>query len=347
MLTHVAYAKGSPSATLVIAADELPGDQDALTEALGDAMRWLDSRSQRSITKIALIGLSRHPLFDLDYRFVQVLPDSPVRFDFQGSCGHSVLSSAVVASQLGWLPKLAPGDRVRVHVVNNGDHVVCEVDESVRDRSTFTVHFLHHPESPLRSLLLFDEPVVEFPFEGTSVRISGVSASNPYVFVPAEDLGAHTAEELFADAPELYARMESLRGQVARELGFPVTGAFPKIAALLADGPGRLTARAISVPSWHPTLALTGAVCLGAAGKIAGTVPHALAGEPEHPHAPLAIRTPGGTTHAHAAVSGNRLDDHLSWVSVPDKDVAFTGSVVIEALQPHVRKDNLSCLQLT
>jgi 2-methylaconitate cis-trans-isomerase PrpF len=346
MLAHIAYPHGSPSSTLVLPADDLPSEETDLAAALADAVDWLHLRGQTKITKIALIKASDHPLFDLDYKFVQVLPRSPVGFDFRGSCGHSVLSSAVVASRLGWLPKLAPGHRVRVNVVNNGDHVVCEVDESVRDHTTFTVHFLRNPESPLRSLLLFDDPVTEVACDGDSVAVSGVSAGNPYVFVRAEDLGIQTASELFAAGERLFARLGTIRATAARELGFPADGAFPKIAALLPGGPGRIVARAISVPSWHPTLALTGSVCLGAATKIFGSIPHSLAGEPEDSAAPLAIETPGGTTRVRATASGCDHDDVLSWVSVPDKRVTYTGSIVVDALHPHTRRD-LSCLQLT
>ncbi|GAA1332675.1 hypothetical protein GCM10009660_07490 [Catellatospora bangladeshensis] len=57
-----------------------------------------------------------------------------------------------------------------------------------------------------------------------------------------------------------------------RLLGWP-PGVFPKIAALMPDEGGAVAARAVSVPSWHPTLALTGAVCVAAAAAIPGTVP--------------------------------------------------------------------------
>ncbi|QTR06025.1 hypothetical protein J7S33_06940 [Saccharothrix algeriensis] len=41
----------------------------------------------------------------------------------------------------------------------------------------------------------------------------------------------------------------------------------------MPDEGGAVAARAVSVPSWHPTLALTGAVCVAAAAAIPGTVP--------------------------------------------------------------------------
>ncbi|WP_170837607.1 PrpF domain-containing protein [Actinopolyspora xinjiangensis] len=290
-----------------------------------------------SITKIALIAMSEHPLFDLDYQFVQVLPNDPMEFDLRGSCGHSVLASTVVASRLGWIDRLAPGIRARVRVLNNGDQMVCEVDESVRDRVTFTAHFLHHPEIRLGSLLSGGEPVTGLSLPLGIARISEISVGNPYVFVSAEEFGVNDVSELLGENPDLYEKMNDVRREVALKRGFPENGAFPKVAALLPDGDGTVAVRAISVPSWHPTIALTGAVCLGVASKIEGTIPNQLAGRAAHPEEPLLIRTPGNTVTTTAAVSGNRITSTLSWASVPHKEVVFRGALDIKALQPHVR----------
>jgi 2-methylaconitate cis-trans-isomerase PrpF len=307
---------------------------------------WLAEHGLAAITKVALVSASEHPLFDLDYRFVQVIPDTPPRFDFRGSCGHSVLSSVVVASRLGWVDRLAPGHRVRVRVVNNGDHVVCEVDECVRDRTTFTAHFLNHPVARLGDLLPFGEPTTDLLYEEGAIRASAVSVGNPYLFVSGLDLGVRTPEELFTADQRLFDRMSRIRRAAAERYGFGVDGAFPKIAAVLPDDGGGLAVRAISVPSWHPTLALTGAVCLGAARQIRGTISFQLAGGEAGCDAPLRIRTAGGGTVAMAAVSGHDQDAELSWVSVPEKNVSFTGAVSIDSFAPHVLKED-PCLLST
>ncbi|WP_158895085.1 PrpF domain-containing protein [Amycolatopsis anabasis] len=346
MLAHIAHAHGSPSSTLVLTADSLPAGEAELSAALGDATGWLARQGLDHITKIALVTPSAHPLFDIDYRFVQVLPGERTRFDFRGSCGHSVLSSVVVASRLGWVGKLAPEHRVRVRVRNNDDHVVCEVDESVRNRTTFTAHFLNHPAVRLESLLPLGTTTTDLPYDDGGIRISGVSVGNPYVFLAAEDLGVHTEDELFADNEKLFDTMSRIRRSAATSYGWPVDGAFPKVAAVLPAGDQAVAVRAISVPSWHPTLALTGAVCLGAASKIRGTIPFKLAGAAARPGNPLEIRTKGGVTVAAASVSGNEPDSELSWVSVPEKAVTFTGAITIDSLQPHVRKED-TCLLST
>lgn len=347
MLGHIASAHGAPSPTLVLQARALPSDESELRRALTDATEWLAVRGLGAISKIALIAPSDHPLFDLDYRFVQVLSGEPGRFDLRGSCGHSVLSSVVAASRLGWVPRLAPDHRVRVRVLNNGDHVVCEVDESVRDRTTFTAHFVHNPAVRLGHLLPGGHPLTNMTFERGGIQVSEVSAGNPYVFVEAHDLGVDSVEELFSENPSLYEALGAIRRCAAANRGLPVDGAFPKVAAVLPDGEGALAVRALSVPTWHPTIALTGAVCLSAASKISGTIPNRLVGESATPSRPLTIRTRGGTITAAASVSGNHVTDALSWVSVPRKEVTFQGPVAIDALEPHSRKEVLPCLSLT
>lgn len=331
MIAHIAYADGSPCPTLVLDASLLPRAEDELCAALGAARGALVAAGEAHVLKIALISRARHPLFDLDYRFVQCLPAQPDRFDLRGSCGHSILSSIMVASQLGWLPRLAPDTRVRVHVVNNGDHVVCEVDEAARGTGTFTVHFLPTPAARLGDLLLTTEPVVELESAGNRYPVSLVSVGNPYVFVDAADLGVRTQDALFADDPQLFETLTALRATAARRLGYPQEGVFPKIAAVGRFQPGRLAVRAISVPSWHPTLAVTGAVCLGVATTIAGTIPYELGRLADCAPGELQIDTPGGQTAVAAEVSGTGGDDRLLWTSVTRKRAHLVGSVVLGA----------------
>lgn len=346
MLAHIAHAHGSPSPTLVLSAERLPTGEEELTEALTEGMAWLAERGLEKVTKIALVALSEHPLFDLDYRFVQVIPGDPVRLDFRGSCGHSVLSSVEVASRLGWISRLAPEQRTRVRVLNNDEHVVCEVDECVRERTTFTAHFLNHPSVPLGDLLPFGETVTDLPYARGVIRSSAVSVGNPYIFLNAADLGAPDTDALFAADRELLETMVAIRRSAARQYGWPVEGAFPKVAAVLADGPGALAVRAVSVPSWHPTIALTGAVCIGAASQIRGTIPFDLAGGEDQPPGPLQIHTPGGFTTSAPAVSGIEQHHTLSWVSVPEKTVTFSGALTIEPLASHTVEEE-SCLLST
>ncbi|MDQ1656821.1 MAG: hypothetical protein QOD41_1904 [Cryptosporangiaceae bacterium] len=342
MTAHLAYAEGSPCPTLVLDSRALPGGEDGLLDALTTARGELELHGSAHVLKNALIRPSAHPLFDLDYRFVQSLPGGPGRYDLRGSCGHSILSSVVAGAEYGMLPALSPGQRIRVNVLNNGDYVVCEVDAAEPGRVAFTIHLLCAPDTRVSGLLMTGEPVSTVRADGELVEVSLVSMGNPYAFVSAASLGVTTRDQLFSDDPVLYGRMTRIRSAACELLGWDPAGAFPKIAVLLADGDGAIAARAISVPSWHPTLAVTGATCLGAAIQIAGTIPATLAGFAEEM---VRIQTPGGRVLVRARTTGDEADPRLGWVSIGDKKVSYQGSFPLPASLTHVQEDS-ACLPI-
>ncbi|MBF9067168.1 PrpF domain-containing protein [Streptacidiphilus fuscans] len=313
-------AVGAPGPTLVLDADALPHDDAELMASLTRIRRQLPRRDgEPEVLKWALIRPSAHPLFDVDYRFVQAMPDAPDHFDLNGNCGHSLLAAVTAAAQAGRLPALSAGDRVRARVLNNGDHVVCQVDHASERRAVFTAHFIAPPGTALGSLLR----------DGGRV----VAMGNPYLFVDAAHLGVRDREALFrGEQPDVYATLERLRRQQAARLGWPQDGAFPKVAAVVPVAPGHLAVRALTVGGWHPELALTGAVCLAAASALRGTVPNRLltaAGDGESAPGRLVIDTPARQVVASYAATGDGPDDELEWVSVGGKETRALGTVAV------------------
>ncbi|MEU0127064.1 PrpF domain-containing protein [Streptomyces sp. NPDC006289] len=327
MNVSLAKAHGAPCPTAVLDGRSFPESESELLGALAELRADLSGQGAGDVLKNAIVRPSRHPLFDLDYRFVQSLPQSHDSFDLRGSCGHSILAAVEAAARTGMIQPLVPGCRVRVNVLNNGDNVVCETEETSDGGTRFTAHFLCSPPLRLPELLMTGETVTHVPFEGRSVPVSLVSMGNAYAFVDAADLGVSGPDALFADDPRLFDAMTRLRVAVCESQGWDTFGAFPKIAALLPQEGGGLYVRAVSVPSWHPTVALTGAICLGAAAGIAGSVPWSLAGSAARdPDALLPVRTPGGCVRV-AAHSTHGTDGvrRLAWVSVAEKQVEYRG----------------------
>ncbi|MGQ4712401.1 PrpF domain-containing protein [Streptomyces anulatus] len=327
MNVSLVKAAGAPCPTAVLDGRDLPESDPQLLSALADLRADLTRQGSADVLKNAIVRPSRHPLFDLDYRFVQSLPQSHDSFDLRGSCGHSILAAVEAAARTGMIQPLVPGCRVRVNVLNNGDNVVCETEETFGGGTRFTAHFLCSPPLELPELLMTGEPVTHVPFEGRSVPVSLVSMGNPYAFVDASHLGVDGPDALFGDAPGLFDTMTRLRIAVCASQGWDTFGAFPKIAAVLPQDGGGLYVRAVSVPSWHPTVALTGAICLGAAAGITGTVPWSLVGRTASgPDALLQVRTPDGCVRV-AAHSTSRPDGRreLAWVSVAEKQVEYRG----------------------
>ncbi|AZQ74167.1 PrpF domain-containing protein [Streptomyces abikoensis] len=347
MIGHLAYASGSPCPTVVLDAGLLGPDEEAMRRDLTAVRRYLTEAGGSHVLKIALVRPSEHPMFDLDYRFVQALPGGPDRFDFRGSCGHSILSAVVAAARSGMLPKLTPGGRVRVNVLNNGDSVVCEVDAVDRDEVRFTVYFVQPGGVAVSRLLLTGEARTELAVDEGNVTVSLVSSGNAYAFVDARQLGIADHTALFSAGSELFDRMARIRAAAAAHLGWSPEGAFPKIAAIVPMEPGRLAARAISVPSWHPTIALTGAVCLGAATRVPGTIPWAMAREQGRADGLIDITTPGGDTAVTATTLETAGEPALTWVGVGRKRVVFQGSFVLEPLAHLQFEEIAQCLALS
>lgn len=300
----IVQAEGSPCPTAVLPLAAAPPasapSAGALAAWLGGIRRWMRGAGLGDVLKLALVepkGRNR-----LDYRFVQVVPGPPDGFELRGSCGHSILASVLAAEALGWTDA---GAAVRVAVRNNGDIVDCEPSGSDAGAAVYSVRFTARSPQPLRALTLFGGPTTLLEVPGGRVEVSGVDAGNPYVFVEAARLGADSVEALFAAGDGLYRRMSAIRDAAERRLGWG-PGTFPKIAAVAPAPGGALAARAISVPSWHPTLALTGAISLAAACAIPGSVPSRQLPGGARPGA-LTILTPGGATSATAIVDRGRL----------------------------------------
>jgi 2-methylaconitate cis-trans-isomerase PrpF len=341
MIGHLLYAVGAPCPTLVLDGRGLNGDGQL--SHLTEVRRYLMSAGGAHVLKIALVRPSEHPMFDLDYQFVQALPDAPDSFDVRGSCGHSILAAVVAAGRMGMVAALTPGARIRVRVVSTDDQVVCQVDSVGHDETGFSVYFVRRDQS-LRSLLIAGEPTTELSVGGRTREVSLISAGNPYVFVDARTLGVPDQDALFAAGAELFDELTLVRVAAAELLGWPVGRAFPKVAALLPSRPGEIAVRAVSVPSWHPTVALTGMVCLAAAVRVPGSVPRSMVGEPGPS---LDIRSTGGVT---TVLTDTREVDGVpavGWTAIAGKRVVFQGSFVLEPLA-HLHFEEISeCLALS
>ncbi|MEE1791178.1 PrpF domain-containing protein [Streptomyces sp. BE308] len=351
MIGHLAYAVGSPCPTFVLDAARLPREEAALLGHLTEARRFLASAGGAHVLKIALVEPSAHPMFDLDYRFVQALPGGDDRFDLRGSCGHSVLSAVVAAGRCGMLPRLLPGARIRVRVLNNGDSVVCEVDRVERDEVQFSVAFVQPGPVPFTDLLPTGDTRTVLDLDGGPQEVSLVTSANAYAFVDARTLEVPSPAALFAAGDDLLDRLERIRVAAADRLGWPRGGAFPKIAAIVPDPGGGIAARAVTVPRWHPTIALTGAVCLGIAVRIPQTVPWLLARENGADEQGLTdIETPGGRTTVTAVTSAPDAAGNsgaLLWASVARKRVTFQGSFVLAPLSHLQFEEVAQCLALS
>ncbi|GGG65590.1 PrpF domain-containing protein [Paenibacillus radicis (ex Gao et al. 2016)] len=329
MQTYLAHAEGSVSSSIIIDGTELPASPDAIIPILEGINDNLDheERPYGLISKYVVIRPSKHPMYDLNYLFFQLVPGNPVTFDYSGSCGHSILAAIQVAMKWGWLPSASPGLRVRVFVENVGDSLVCEVDHAVRSGMNCTAHFIVDGQTPLSSLLPSGALTNRLYTEYGDYEVSIVSSGNPYVFVNAAELDIHSEQGLFEAGAETLGRLNAIRRAAASLLGWNPDGVFPKVAAIASYEPEEIAFRGVSIPSWHPTIALTGAACIGAAAAIEGTVVHRLVQDTLSAGYRLRVNTKGGSTYISTATTGGKLSDYLLYSSISEKNVRLLGAL--------------------
>ena len=267
-----------------------------------------------SLSKAVIIGPPTHPDADVDYLFAQVAVDKPV-VDWSSNCGN--LSSAVgpFAVDEG-LVSVADGEAlVRIHQVNTkriiharfpvqggkavtaGDFTMAGVSGS---GARIRLDFLAPGGGATGRLLPTGNAQDTLHHEGRAYAVSLIDAANACVFLDARDLGMTGTESpaaIEAD-PARMALFDALRRRAGVMMGLAATPqavglALPKIAvvappaayyaldgAAFAPDTHDIAVRMISMERAHRAVPLTGAMCLGVASRITGSVPHQLAGPP-------------------------------------------------------------------
>jgi 2-methylaconitate cis-trans-isomerase PrpF len=267
-----------------------------------------------SLSKAVIIGPPTHPDADVDYLFAQVAVDKPV-VDWSSNCGN--LSSAVgpFAVDEG-LVRVADGEvLVRIHQVNTkriiharfpvrggkaataGDFTMAGVSGS---GARIRLDFLAPGGGATGRLLPSGNAQDTLHHEGRAYAVSLIDAANACVFLDARDLGltgTESPDAIEAD-PARMALFDALRRKAGVMMGLAASPeavglALPKIAVVAPpaayhalDGAAftadthDIAVRMISMERAHRAMPLTGAMCLGVASRIPGSLPHRLAGPP-------------------------------------------------------------------
>jgi 2-methylaconitate cis-trans-isomerase PrpF len=267
-----------------------------------------------SLSKAVIIGPPTHPDADVDYLFAQVAVDKPV-VDWSSNCGN--LSSAVgpFAVDEGLVRVADEEALVRIHQVNTkriiharfpvrggkavtaGDFTMAGVSGS---GARIRLDFLAPGGGATGRLLPTGNVQDTLHHEGRAYAVSLIDAANACVFLDARDLGltgTESPDAIEAD-PARMALLDTLRRQAGVMMGLAASPeavglALPKIAVVAPpavyhalDGAGftadthDIAVRMISMERAHRAVPLTGAMCLGVASRIPGSLPHRLAGPP-------------------------------------------------------------------
>lgn len=320
--------RGGTSKGPFFLADDLPADPAIRERVLLAAMGSPDLRQIDGIggadtltSKIAIIGRSRHPDAEVDYLFGQCTIDRPL-VDFSPNCGNMLAAVGPYALETGLVPAQQGTTRVRIHNVNTGAIITATVqtpDGSVRYDGEASINGVPGTAAPV--YLEFSNIVGGkcgrlFPTGSARDRIDGVEVTcidvaMPMILMRAADFGktGHESKaELDAD-PALFARMEAIRREAGERMGFGDVSrkVIPKIGLLAAPRTGTGTVASRYFVPWnaHAAHAVTGALCVGAAVMLPGTVAQGLARVPDGERADIVIEHPSGTIAVHLEAAGS------------------------------------------
>lgn len=336
------YMRGGTSRCLCFHAEDLPGpgrERDAiLLAALGSPDpygRQLDGLGGgiSSLSKACIIGPSVHPGADVDYTFAQVEVRKP-EVEYAANCGNCSSSVGPFAIDEKLVDIVGNPTRVRIHNTNTSKLIVAHVpveDGEAAVRGDFELPGVAGRGARIR--LDFLDPggaatgrllPTGRAREGLgAVEASLVDATNPVAFVRAADLGlagTEPPEAIDADRA-LGERLQSLRAAAADRMGIPRSASVPMIAVVAPPRPFRgldgrdygpadvdVLARVISMGNCHRAFALTAAMCLGVAARVAGTVVHECLEGPAQPD--VRLGHPSGVLPIDATV---RARDGVPW----------------------------------
>lgn len=291
--------------------------------------------AQSVTSKVAIIAASVRDDADVDYTFAQVSVDKPV-VSYAGNCGNISSGVGPFAIESGLVVAKTEDTTVRIYNTNTGKIMVENVqtpNRQVTYDGDYSIAGVPGTAAPIKvmvmepagtvfdSLLPTGNPVDVLVVPGFGrLEVSIVDASNPLVFVRAQDLSLNGAElpvDIDGD-PERLCLLENIRGAAAKLLGLVEkvddaaykTPGVPKMTivaesvayvsitgASIEENQIDLSSRMMSMQKAHPTYAMTGAMCTAAAAVIPGTIVHSVKRKAAQPHR-LRIGHPGGILEA-------------------------------------------------
>jgi 2-methylaconitate cis-trans-isomerase PrpF len=309
--------------------------------------------SHAQTSKVAIVSRATHPDADVDYLFAQVSVDRAV-VDVSPNCGNMLSGVGPFAIETG-LVAAQPGEtKVRIYNRNTRgliDAIVQTPGGQVAYDGATAIDGVQGTAAPIKLSFLNamgSKTGKLLPSGPARETIDGLSATlidyaMPMLLLSAEELGIRGDEPpamLDADAA-LLARIEQVRREAGRRMGLgDVAGlVVPKIGLLSAPrNGGTITSRYFVPDRCHRSHAVTGALCVAVASRIAGTVAHDVARA--EPASQVAIEHPSGRIEIDLAFASDGSVERASVIRTARR--IFEGSVIVpaQAFAHATQKDN-------
>lgn len=288
------YMRGGTSKGPFFDMRDLPSDvkkrNDILLKVMGspDAKQIDGLGGTVTVTsKVVMAQPSTRKGIDVDYLFAQIDIDNPV-VDTTPPCGNMMAGVGPFAIERGWVKATIPETKVMVYNINTKsiiEEIVQTPNGVVEYNGTMKIDGVPGTAAPV-VMNLFDQVggktgklmptgVIREKIQGIDVTL--LDAGSTMMLVKASDLGMEGTEggDFFEKNKELMKKIESMRMEAGQRMGLGdvSNSVLPKVAILSKPrGSGNITSRYLTPKTLHPSHAVTGAICIGTALKIKGSV---------------------------------------------------------------------------
>jgi 4-oxalomesaconate tautomerase len=257
----------------------------------------------------------------VDYLFAQIDISNPI-VDTAPPCGNMMAGVGPFAIERGWVKATVPQTRVMVYNINTNS-VIEEIVQTpfgvVEYAGTTAISGVPGTAAPVVMNLsdvvggktgkLLPTGLAQEVIQGVAVTL--LDAGIPMVLLRADALGLTDTENaaFFATDTTLMARIERIRLEAGRRMGMgDVTkSVLPKVGLL-----ARPVSAANNIRSWyltphslHPAHAVTGAICVGTALKLPGTVAREVGRTTEQPTEMIIVEHPSGVIEVQLETEAN------------------------------------------
>jgi len=238
-------------------------------------------------SKVAIVSRSREPGADVDYLFAQVSVNEAL-VDTKPNCGNMLSGIGPFAIEAGLVKAGDPETTVRIFNVNTRtliEAVVQTPGGAVEYEGETRIDGVAEAAAPIRLTFLDAMGAVTGKLLPTGnvvdvidgVEVSCVDMAMPVAIMAAEALGKtgkETPAELDADR-ELFARMEAIRRKAGALMGMGDVSKLVVPKPVLASRPreaGGIASRYFTPHTCHRSHAATGALAVGTAAALTGSV---------------------------------------------------------------------------
>ncbi len=300
-----ALMRGGTSKGAYFLASDLPEDAASRDRVLLAVMGSPDPRQINGVggaypltSKVAVVSRSERPGCDVDYLFLQIVPDKPIVSDAQ-NCGNILAGVAPFAIERGLVAPAGERTTVRVYMVNSDSIAEVTVEtpdgrvrydggvaiDGVPGRHAPVVQAFLDTEGSTCGSLLPSGRVVD---EIDGVPCTLIDNGMPVVVMPAAAFGLTGYEDnadLDANAT-LRERLEAIRFVAGERMGLGDVRAqtVPKLTLVAPPRDGGMIATRTFTPfSLHASIGVLGAVTVATACLLEGSPAHAFARAPEGP----------------------------------------------------------------